>query len=475
MADRKCDGYEDPTTMVDRRRRAAPKSPRSLSSTPSTVDFSPSITNIDIGIAGDLRERRSFHHFRIRTAKDLSGCFDSNFWNCLVLQLSHSEPAIKHALVALGAAHESYQAGHVDSFITPGLAMQQYNRAITILSQQLSNPSRRATEITLICCVIFVCFESVRGNYDVALVHLKSGLNILKSKELTTTKVMSEDVPYLDPLTDVDDLIEFFTRLDVSASAFLDIQAPQLVMRLSESLPDLATHRFQDLAEARKYLQRLVNMCLHLALSQYQYRDNRDLLPVEAEAERIKLMSTIRNWAIQFNALLKRPAMANLSGRGLQGAFTLIMQQKTILIMIAVSPFSDMRVLEPFEKDIESIVSIASWLASTPGPLPEPGLKSTFTGKAQLEARESPKFTADMGIIAPLYYIAMNCPNRSLRQRAIDVLKIPRREGLWDSVLVSNIAEKVMGVDGQQILDSFVGSVTELADALGAATKASFL
>jgi hypothetical protein len=129
--------------------------------------------------------------------------------------------------------------------------------------------------------------------------------------------------------------------------------------------------------------------------------------------------------------------------------------------------------LGPFEKDIESIVSIATWLVRTSGPFPGSGPKSAFTGKAQLEAGDAPKFTADIGIIAPLYYVAMNCPNPPIRQRALDVLRIPRREGLWDSVLISNIAEKVQGVDGQHVLDSFVGSVAELAEALGAAPKPS--
>jgi hypothetical protein len=458
--------------MVDRRRRGT-KSSKSVSPTPSEAVSSPFITIIDVDVVGGLDERRSFHHFRIRTADDLSGCLDSNFWNRLVLQLSRSEPAIKHALIALGAAHESYQAGRIDSFVTPGLALQHYNKAIHFLNQQLANPTRRATEITLICCVIFICFESVRGNYDGALVHLKSGIDILKSNSLAAKMENSDDVPYLDPQTDENDLIELFTRLDVSASAFLDIQPPQLAMQLSESLPDLATYRFQDLAEARKYLQRLVNMGLRLALSHYQYRNTPDLLPIEAEVERIKLMSAIQHWAIQFDTLLKSPAMAGLSGRSLQGAFTLIMLQKTGLTILAASPFSSICRLQPFEKDLESIVSIAAWLVGISDLIPDSGPKIAFTGKAQLDAGDVPKFTADMGIIAPLYYVVMNCSNPKLRQRALDVLRIPRREGLWDSVLICEIAEKVMGPNGQQILESFSGSVVELADALGSDTNPS--
>jgi hypothetical protein len=78
--------------MVDRRLRGTPKSNRSISSTPVAARCTPSIAIIDIDIIGELDERRSFHHFRIRTADDLSGYFDCNFGivlssNCLIPSL----------------------------------------------------------------------------------------------------------------------------------------------------------------------------------------------------------------------------------------------------------------------------------------------------------------------------------------------------------------------------------------------------
>jgi hypothetical protein len=390
-----------------------------------------------------------------------------------VLQLSHSEPAIRHALIALGAAHESFQAGVADSFVNPSLALRQYNKAIGLVNQKLSNPSRRDIEVTLVCCLLFVCIESIRGNYDIALVHLKNGIGILKGKGFDAGRDVSKDVPYLDPQTDEDDLVEVFMRLDVSATAFLDTQPAQLGNSLSESLPDFATHPFRTFAEAHNCLQRLVGMVSHLTLSQLQYRDIRNSLPVEAEAERRKLISAVRTWAIQFDAFLKRPDMAKLSGRNLQGAFTLIAQQKTLLVILSASPFSDMRVLLNFESEIESIVSIATWLVNQSGPPPDYGPQFLTTGETQPEAVDYRIFTVDMGIIAPLYYVVMNYPDFSIRKQALELLKIPRREGLWDSVLISNIAEKSADVIGQRIVDSFGGSisVTELAAALGATSN----
>jgi hypothetical protein len=164
--------------------------------------------------------------------------------------------------------------------------------------------------------------------------------------------------------------------------------------------------------------------------------------------------------------------MTNLSGRNLQGAFTLIVQQKTVYVILEVTPFSDSRTLLPYEREIENVVLICSWIINSSDSSPHTSMVSPTVCKAN-SAENAPKFTADMGVIAPLYYVAMNCHNQSIRQRALDLLKTPRREGLWDSVLISHIVERVMDADGQHILGSFTGSVSELAEALGATPKPS--
>lgn len=49
-----------------------------------------------------------------------------------------------------------------------------------------------------------------------------------------------------------------------------------------------------------------------------------------------------------------------------------------------------------------------------------------------------------MGVIAPLYFTAMNA-SPSLRQQAIDLLRTANgKEGPWDPITTSRIAEKVM-------------------------------
>jgi hypothetical protein len=67
---------------------------------------------------------------------------------------------------------------------------------------------------------------------------------------------------------------------------------------------------------------------------------------------------------------------------------------------------------------------------------------------------------ADIGWIPPLYYTALKCRNHRIRLHAIRLLKsVPHREGVWDSALAANVAEKVMqleehGIQGSSLLES---------------------
>lgn len=51
------------------------------------------------------QEHRSFTFFCQYTVPQISSAFSDEFWNRLVLQATHHEPAIRHAAIAMGALH----------------------------------------------------------------------------------------------------------------------------------------------------------------------------------------------------------------------------------------------------------------------------------------------------------------------------------------------------------------------------------
>jgi hypothetical protein len=135
--------------------------PRSESTTP---DFSPSSISL---LFNNNQERRSFDFFCQHTVTQLSGVFDSGFWSRLLLQVIHHEPAVRHAAVALGALHESFEWGHetrvenqiADSREPNMFALQQYSKAITLLMEPINRHEKQAADAALITCVLFVYFE----------------------------------------------------------------------------------------------------------------------------------------------------------------------------------------------------------------------------------------------------------------------------------------------------------------------------
>lgn len=57
-------------------------------------------------------------------------------------------------------------------------------------------------------------------------------------------------------------------------------------------------------------------------------------------------------------------------------------------------------------------------------------------------------FCLDMGYVIPLFTVASQCPDRSLRREAIRILRfLPRQEGLWDSLLVAKAAERILEIE----------------------------
>lgn len=144
---RNCDGYQ---VFMQR----TPSDPSNLV-----------IRGPNIGVVGSPKERRSFHFFQERTAPQLSGFFSGDFWERLLLQATHHEPSIRHAIIALGSLHERFEQDN--GFVvqsdangwTDDFALKNYNLAIKYLMHPLSRNGQQAIDVCLISSVLFACFE----------------------------------------------------------------------------------------------------------------------------------------------------------------------------------------------------------------------------------------------------------------------------------------------------------------------------
>jgi hypothetical protein len=169
---RKCDGYiQSPEDALERPQGEQHKS-LSLHGVSSHQH-----------LGGNVHYLEFYHRC---TAPSISSRFDKKFWSRVPLQMAQSELSVRHALIALSYLNKSEtgtlknaRAGLV-TVSEQKTMLLHYNKAVKHLVQRMSESSYSA-ELGLVCCLLFICLEFLRGNYDTAMVHYTSGLNIISA------------------------------------------------------------------------------------------------------------------------------------------------------------------------------------------------------------------------------------------------------------------------------------------------------
>ena len=101
-----------------------------------------------------------------------------------MLQTAQHEPAIYHAVVALASLSETMLRGqqehaHEGEERTPAIfAIRQQNRAISQLRRRLQDTPDSSTEILLVMCVLFICFDMFQNKLRAALRQMSIGISL---------------------------------------------------------------------------------------------------------------------------------------------------------------------------------------------------------------------------------------------------------------------------------------------------------
>jgi hypothetical protein len=168
----------------------------------------------------DDRSRRHFDYFRTQAVYELSWFFNGGYWGRLVLQESHNSAAVRHAVVALACSHEDFKEISQAAAQAPqyAYAAQQYSKAIRNLIKETSDDAHESRLKALVCGLLFISIETLRGNNTAALNHLEGCLKIVREVQARTgmpslTGNTRESTTYL-----LRDIIPMYARLDVQAS-----------------------------------------------------------------------------------------------------------------------------------------------------------------------------------------------------------------------------------------------------------------
>ncbi|KAK4454390.1 transcriptional regulatory protein moc3 [Podospora aff. communis PSN243] len=198
-------------------------------------------------IDGWKTSRRFIHQFRPIPA-DPELCSFANFWNRVAPQVigdrasqQPHDPAVRYAIVALGAAYQLYRFPNEplpEDFTLDSLeifVIQQYNQSIARLQPHVCSSHPDSIRVTLICCLGFIFLETLRGAHAAAITHLMNGLQILQSLPPSTFDffLSGNSLPQLPTSNDtfaMADIIRIFGRLEVSACFFPNAIRPVVAL-----------------------------------------------------------------------------------------------------------------------------------------------------------------------------------------------------------------------------------------------------
>lgn len=439
-----------------------------------------------------------FQLFQSHTANELSGYFDSIFWSRLVLQECHSDVSIRHAVVALGALYKtldktcesppaspSANGDPVDSAYRHWeVAVKSYSNACTSLFN-IAGDDSTANRTRLMASVLLACFDSFIGDHKQAIVQIQNGLGLLERLRAQRRRAFLSRPE--EPVED--EIIQMFTRLAIQAKSYdMAFHFPQpyvvqLVQPSSTTDPcspssdggsPVSLHqepipeRFSSLHEARFAWDALCEKAFRFTETMFINANKNGpmgILPASLQQFGLGFKHQIQSWSDAFEHILEARAAPGVTSQEKAAIAVLKMFQIMGQILFLMT-FSDSEgKFDSFQPHFQSIVDLGREVVgdeerrAAERRCPDPRTcrhhkdhdSDIFGGYEYAANHIKPSFSADMGIVPPLYVVATKCRSPIIRRQAIQLLRSSsRREAMWDSELSARIGTWIMGIEEEE-------------------------
>lgn len=421
---RKCDGYPKPKDVFQIQ-VFSPNGPI------TRVQPTLSLTS---GLGGSVAYLAFYHEY---AAPSLSSRFDHEFWSRTSLQMAYAEPAVRHAVVALGYlnktesgslkhARHQFQSAHGN-----WIFLHHYNQAVRKLVDRMTEPSY-SPDIGMVTCLLFVCIEFLRGNYCTAFTHMTNGLRLIRewqqknespSKNLVSANGSDNLIQGI--------LLPMFQRVMTSAQLYgvatedhLDIIFPN---------PDSFIRLPLTLYEAERSSRELRNASL-LFLRQIGAKNlQRTALSEEDLEQQARLIECHRIW-------FERIQVAEDSQQWSRDELIPLSALKVALYATSSYTGCAASVLQ---------VTYDMYLPTFQALLRHAKI---VLDAMEIKCTHTARFTFEMSIIPPLYHTAVRCRCPVTRREAISLLaRHPRREGLWDAEQHVLVAKRVIELEEREL------------------------
>jgi hypothetical protein len=472
----KCDGYLPPCprktpTAKDAlkiRPYLAPKVKQKLSSRNQSQE---SPLPLSKPPASDLQfrndsEQRYFHVFKNDLIPEISFLFKTSIWNRTILSACHSEPFVKDAVLAISALSISIK-DPASSFSKThyAFALERYDNAVRKMRSSLTSEECHLRK-ALIGCLLVFCFEGFQGFTKQALLHVIAGYNLLhKWLVAHSFRLVRRNGNSLKPSVVEDELLDTFARLHMHAVSItgdpgMKERTNMEMIDGDGAMADMPSV-FGDLDEANRYwifiMRRCTNFmqearaCAHPLSPPRQdgYETSRmefgssihtpfptGYVDSSILAEYEKLRDEIVRWQAAFDPLFSAPDSRCLFLQIASLSVQLLVEAVIVTSECAFDAYSD-QYLE--------IVSLSKLFFEKS---PQPNEESL---------QQMIPFSLEVTILPSLYVICKFCRDGKVRREAIELMgKTPKREGVWDSMLMARISTWLVRVEEEGEVDGYI-------------------
>ncbi|KXS95507.1 hypothetical protein AC578_4617 [Pseudocercospora eumusae] len=373
------------------------------------------------------RERHCLNFFVNFSAPQMAGFFDSAFWQRMVIQTSYHEPAIRHAITAIGALHECIMqrafADDKQKAKAMEFALNQCNKAISCLTADEGSdydPNHRripSSRLALTTCVLFTCFEAMQGRCDSAVNHALQGRRLLHATGRAHTTTMSpseeDDIEQMRPLVE---------RLEVQATALLDKGRRPEIDTSGQTPPLPPIDYIFSLEHAHNTLHTALNSVMRF-MQGFHPTAPRDHIAVTMAEKYLRYAPWFSQWEAAFTAFLsdQRDFMSNMD---LKRAMVLKANHLVGTMLASVDQSAGPVAYDAYEAEFRAIVDLAREVLASFSCPPLPTLSGPNSG--------TPYLSFSLWVTDPLWMAISRCRNPTIRQSAFTLLsRNPRQEGIW--------------------------------------------
>jgi hypothetical protein len=357
---------------------------------------------------------------------EISSLLPLEFWNSYILPLSSESPSIQYSIVALAAQHREFlgETSNSDS----RYALLAYGHAIQNLNERLTGWDRyvekeRVVEEVLITCLLFICFNLLRGereNDAAALMHLEAGLKIygIHCNSLWQTQGDMENSLIFQVLSTL-------RRLDLQAAFYLgpyQLKSAHFVLKSQKSGIQNNVQAFRSISEAMGGLEEIL-------LEAYQFlRSTAEPLKYEsisstsyqvAAVQRDHSLQNLDHWFQKFKCIQPRNGTEKIQAAKLSISHV----RAKIALLVCLCPSET-----AYDAHIPLFIDIIDSAEFMLG----------------LQQRR-PLFDLEMCLVEVLYYTALKCRDGRTRWKAVELLGQTGKEGVWEGRIMSIVAEFVLG------------------------------